>query len=534
MQMQKSTGRELILSILWRYGLCIILVALAVVLTLLLQKAFSTPFWRSFFFVWVVIGSTWFLGKGPGFMAVVLSTLAVDYYFTPPFGQFSHDPKNLPFVIVFFIFAFVSGFVSSRLKDRETALARARDELEGRVLERTRQLERSNALLLTEIEERKHAEKILHKQAGLLHLTHDSIFVRDKAGLITYWNRGAEELYGWKSGEAVGRVTHELLQTVFPEPLEYIMAQLARSGHWEGELVHTRRDGSQVVVASRWAVQKDELGQTASVLETNNDITERKRAEEGIRKLNEELETRVAERTDELGEVNRELEAFAYSVSHDLRAPLRHLAGYAELLQKSASSDLDEKSARYVMTILESAKRMGELIDDLLSFSRTGRAEIKKSRVSLEQLVSEICGELARETDGRDIAWRMGALPDVFGVRSMLRLVLVNIFSNAVKFTRQRERAEIEIGHTRGETNEIVIFVRDNGVGFDMKYAHKLFGVFQRLHRAEEFEGTGIGLAHVQRIIYRHGGRVWAEGASDKGATIYFTLPGPPEGAGHE
>lgn len=532
--MQKSPRRELILSILWRYGLCIILVALAVIFTLLLQKAFSTPFWRSFFFVWVVIGSTWFLGKGPGFMAVVLSTLAVDYYFTPPFGQFSHDPGNLPFVVVFFIFAFVSGFVSSRLKDRETALGKARDELEERVRERTKELEKSNILLLSEIEERKHAEKILHKQAGLLQLTHDSIFVRDGNGLITYWNRGAEELYGWKSGEAIGKVTHELLQTVFPEPLEDIMAQLVRSGHWEGELVHTRRDGMKVVVSSRWAVQKDELGQPASVLETNNDITERKRAEEGIRKLNEELEARVMKRTEELGEVNRELEAFAYSVSHDLRAPLRHLAGYAELLQKSASSDLDEKSARYVATILESAKRMGELIDDLLSFSRTSRVEIKKARVSLDGLVNEVVNELRRETGGRDVVWRIGALPDVYGDRSMLRLVFVNLISNAIKFTRRRQQAVIEVGCADGETKETAIFVRDNGVGFDMKYVNKLFGVFQRLHRTEEFEGTGIGLAHVQRIIYRHGGRVWAEGAPDKGAAFYLTLPRPPEDTGHE
>ncbi|MCA9811018.1 MAG: PAS domain S-box protein, partial [Candidatus Dadabacteria bacterium] len=364
--------------------------------TLLLQKAFSAPFWRSFFFVWVIVGSMWYLGKGPGFTAVILSTLAVDYYFTPPAGEFSQDLRNLPFVVVFFIFALVSGWISSRLKERERALSQARDELETRVQERTKELEKSNTLLLTEIEERRRAEKVLREQTELLHLTHDSIFVRDGAGIITYWNRGAEELYGWKNEEAIGKTAHELLGTVFPEPLEKIMSRLIVNGRWDGELVHTRRDGSQVIVSSRWAVQRGDDGQPVAILETNNDITEQKRAEDDIRKLNEELEMRVIKRTNELGEVNKELEAFAYSVSHDLRAPLRHLAGYAELLQKSASSNLDEKSTRYVAMILESAKRMGDLIDDLLAFSRTSRAEIKKSRVSLEELVDEVLGDVKR------------------------------------------------------------------------------------------------------------------------------------------
>lgn len=531
--MQKRPYRELAISILWRYGLCVALVALAIVLTLLLQKAFSAPFWRSFFFVWVIVGSMWYLGKGPGFTAVILSTLAVDYYFTPPAGEFSQDLRNLPFVVVFFIFALVSGWISSRLKERERALSQARDELETRVQERTKELEKSNTLLLTEIEERRRAEKVLREQTELLHLTHDSIFVRDGEGIITYWNRGAEELYGWKNEEAIGKTAHELLGTVFPKPLEKIMSRLIVNGRWDGELVHTRRDGSLVIVSSRWAVQRGDDGQPVAILETNNDITEQKRAEDDIRKLNEELEMRVIKRTNELGEVNKELEAFAYSVSHDLRAPLRHLAGYAELLQKSASSNLDEKSTRYVAMILESAKRMGDLIDDLLAFSRTSRAEIKKSRVSLEELVDEVLGDVKRDANGREILWNVGELPDVYGDRSMLRLALVNVISNAVKFTRQRERAEIEIARI-DEGNDVAIFVRDNWVGFDMKYAHKLFGVFQRLHRAEEFEGTGIGLAHVQRIIYRHGGKVWAESAPDEGTTIYFTLPRPPEDTGDE
>src|SRR5580704_9695914 len=247
----------------------------------------------------------------------------------------------------------------------------------------------------------------------------------------------------------------------------------------------------------------------------------RRRVEASLRQAQEEL----AKRAVDLQAANKELEAFAYSVSHDLRAPLRHVVGYAELLQKQAASALDEKAGHYLKTILEAARRMGTLIDDLLGFSRIGRAETRKGAVDLEQLVAQVIAELAQYTKGRDIAWKIGTLPVCYGDRAMLRLVFVNLLSNAVKFTRQRSRSEIEIGCSQQENNQIKIFVRDNGAGFDMRHANKLFGVFQRLHLAEEFEGTGIGLATVQRSVHRHGGTCWAEGAVDQGATFYFTLP---------
>jgi signal transduction histidine kinase len=253
------------------------------------------------------------------------------------------------------------------------------------------------------------------------------------------------------------------------------------------------------------------------------ELAERKRREEEIRRLNADLERR----TIELQATNKELEAFAYSVSHDLRAPLRHVAGYSELLQKHAAAALDEKSRRYVSMLLDSARRMGTLIDDLLDFSRIGRAEAHNTLVSLGQLVREIMSELERDTERRNILWKVGTLPSVYGDRAMLRVAFVNLISNAVKFTRTRPEAEIEIGSLDGGQDEVVVFVRDNGVGFDMKYVNKLFGVFQRLHRAEAFEGTGIGLATVQRIAHRHGGRVWAESAVDRGATFYFSAPKP-------
>lgn len=236
-------------------------------------------------------------------------------------------------------------------------------------------------------------------------------------------------------------------------------------------------------------------------------------------------EAELLEARDRLESSNKELEAFAYSVSHDLRAPLRHMVGFAELLQKHASTALDEKCRRYINNIQEAAKRMGVLIDDLLAFSRIGRVETQKTLVNMEQLVKEVLNEVRQETAERDIDWKVGALPACFGDRSMFRLVLVNLLANAAKFTRSRTHAQIEVGNSVDNDRETEFYVRDNGVGFNMKYVDKLFGVFQRLHSSDEFEGTGIGLATVQRIIHRHGGKVRAEGAVGQGATFYFSIP---------
>jgi signal transduction histidine kinase len=246
----------------------------------------------------------------------------------------------------------------------------------------------------------------------------------------------------------------------------------------------------------------------------------RRRVERELMQTRDHLEKRGAE----LEASNKELEAFAYSVSHDLRAPLRHMAGFSELLQKHSAAVLDDKSKRYIGVILESARKMGALIDDLLGFSRIGRAETNKTALSLTQLVEEALAEVRRDVTKRNIVWKVDKLPAAYGDRAMLRLALVNLIANAVKFTRTRTPAEIEIGYMEQTDNQLVIFVRDNGVGFDMKYASKLFGVFQRLHPTEAFEGTGIGLATVQRIAHRHGGRAWGEGLVGKGATFYLSI----------
>jgi len=255
------------------------------------------------------------------------------------------------------------------------------------------------------------------------------------------------------------------------------------------------------------------------------DVTQHRLAEDQVRRLNETLEQRVAARTCELEGANRELEAFTYSVSHDLRAPLRHIMGFVEILEKEAADKLTEAQRRHFLTISGAARRMGELIDDLLAFSRIGRSEVQKVRVDMLTLVMEALDDLRHETKDRIISWKIQDLPMVTVDRSLMRQALVNLLSNAIKFTSKHSRAVIEIGTELGRPDEDTIYIRDNGVGFNPRYSQKIFGVFERLNNADEFEGTGIGLANVQRIIRRHGGRVWALGKVDSGATFYFTLP---------
>lgn len=270
------------------------------------------------------------------------------------------------------------------------------------------------------------------------------------------------------------------------------------------------------------ADQQDVEALTVAFVESLN----RRRAEKKINELNAELNRHLRE----IETSNKELEAFSYSVSHDLRAPLRHITGFVELLNKRDLASLDEKSRHYLQVISAAARQMGVLIDDLLSFSRMGRAGMMKTRINFSALVQEVVNELTEEAKGRDIVWEIAPLPTVEGDAAMLRLVMVNLISNALKFTRSRPRARIEIGTDTKHPDETLFYIRDNGVGFDMKYADKLFGLFQRLHSSEEFEGTGVGLANVQRIIHRHGGRIWAEGKIDEGAVFWFSLPKMMEG----
>lgn len=253
------------------------------------------------------------------------------------------------------------------------------------------------------------------------------------------------------------------------------------------------------------------------------DIERRKQVEQEIQELNAELEKRVAARTAELEISNKELEAFSYSVSHDLRSPLRTVDGFSQAVLEDYGAQLPEEGRRYLQTIREGAQRMGILIDDLLTFSRLSRLPLHKQTVDMAKLAGEALEELGFERKGRETEVRVAKLPPGEGDPALLKQVWMNLLANSLKYTRKRKAAIVEIGCAR-EQSEDVYFVRDNGTGFDMQYAHKLFGVFQRLHRADEFEGTGVGLAIVQRVVHRHGGRIWAEAAIDRGATFYFTL----------
>jgi|CZKH01.1.fsa_nt_gi PAS domain S-box-containing protein len=528
--------------------------------------------------------------------------------------------------------------------------------------------------IVQDITERKQAEEVLHEQARVLESA--QVFVRDMQSRVVFWPKGAEKLYGFTPQEALGVLSHDLFQTIFPEPLEAVEKRLFETGMWEGELIHTRRDGTVIVVSSAWVLHRNSQGQPIRILETNVDITARKQAEETlasqaeelgrqaeellrsqqalesqtlmlqsvldsiseglvaadetgkfilwnpaaakilglgatylpsqewrahyglfledtvtpfpadqlplvravrgetsttrmfvrdpeldhgvwievtggplrdknevvrggvaafrditqrradereIRKLNEELEERVVRRTAQLAAANQELEAFTYSVSHDLRAPLRHIGGFSRILIEDFASGMDPEARHHLQRIEEGTRRMGLLVDELLNLARVGRHALHLQVSSLNSVIEEVVSLLQPEINGRAVTWKIAHLPAVECDPILIKQVFQNLIANALKFTRPRERAVIEISH-RQENGQTVILIRDNGVGFNMKYTDKLFGVFQRLHRAEDFEGTGIGLATVQRIIHKHGGRVWAEAELDKGATFYFTL----------
>lgn len=355
----------------------------------------------------------------------------------------------------------------------------------------------------------------------------DAMIVWDDAGHFTAANPAASDLFSVSRHALLGASIEDFVSAADRNDVVQSLRTPEPAGR-RGEFELEKPNG-----------EKRQIEYTATVdfqghrhLSIMRDITARKAAEAEVRSLNSELERRVEQRTAQLQEANRELEAFSYSVSHDLRAPFRHISGFSDLLLRHLANS-DETTRHYVRTIAESAQYAGSLVDNLLAFSRMARSQVRWIPVDLNLLMKDVLRDVMRDAEGRNIRWTIPELPIVFADGAMIKLALRNLLANAVKYTRHEAEAVIEIGVQENDI-DWEFSVKDNGVGFDPKYAGKLFGVFQRLHRMDEFEGTGIGLASVRRIVQRHGGRVWAEGALDQGATFYFTLPKVQEGITEE
>ncbi len=352
----------------------------------------------------------------------------------------------------------------------------------------------------------------------------DVIYISSREGLILEINKAASELFGYARDELLGMDIHELYADSADR--DKFQREIEEKGSLKDyEMRLRRKNGTDIYCLITSTVRHDREGAILGYQGIIHDITGRKQAEEEIRKLNRELEQRILELT----ETNRELDAFSHSVSHDLRAPLVAIGGFARRLLRKHSDDLDAAGLDMLNTILANVQNMERLINDLLAFSRSGRQRMNLLDVDMEELVSTVFEELRTIVPGRKVHLKAGKLLPAYADPSLIRQVIMNLLSNAFKFTRTREEAVIEAG-SRYDGNDVLYYVKDNGVGFDMRYANRLFDVFQRMHGDEGFEGTGIGLSIVQRIVVRHGGRVWAEGSVGKGAVFYFTLPQKRQG----
>ncbi len=387
------------------------------------------------------------------------------------------------------------------------------------------------AVILRDITETKRALETRLRLAAIVESSDDAIVGKDLDGGILSWNTGAERLYGYSAEEAEGKNISILVPGDRPNELSAILERVKRGERIEHyETVRVRKDGSRLDVSITISPLRDLSGTVVGASAITRDISEQKRADEEIRKLNAGLEQRIGERTAALEASNQELEAFSYSVSHDLRAPLRAINGFVELVVQEHAAQLAPEGRRYLDRVAAGARQMGQLIDDLLAFSRLGRTPLEKRNVAAVEVVERALEQLRPLMEDRAVELTVGDLPMCTCSPSLLEQVFVNLIGNALKYSRGREPARIDVSaRVDPVSNETVFAVRDNGVGFDMQYAEKLFGVFQRLHRAEDYEGTGVGLAIVQRIVHRHGGRVWAQAEPEKGATFCFTLGGTTE-----
>lgn len=487
------------LRTLWRFGLAVVTVAVALLITKsLVRYTDITPL----FYAAIVI-SAWFGGRGPGLLAVALATVSIDYYFVEPLYTLRLGGKSFSFLLVFGVLAVVTSWMSSKRRQSEEALRQARDDLDVRVQERTAELRQAN--------------EILRERANLLDLTHDTVIVRDKNDVITFWNRGAEERYGWTREEAKGQVSHAIMRTGFPAPLPEINAELTRTGRWEGELLHTRRDGKVVTVASRWALQRDEHGNPVAVLETNNDITERKRAEEALQKVQTELAH--ATRVMTLGELTA-------SIAHEVNQPLAAIVtnGNACLRWLAGAQPNFVEARQSVERIIKDGYRASEVIQRVRNLVK--KAPPRNHPVDLNEVIREVLALAQSQANRNHVFVKQelaNDLPFVLGDRVQLQQVILNLVINGIEAigkSRDGERV-LAVRSSRDESDNLIVAVRDTGGGIEPENVERLFDAFFTTKQ----DGMGMGLAISRTIIESHGGRLWATSNSPKGAVFQFQLP---------
>jgi PAS domain S-box-containing protein len=456
---------------------------------LVLQTVFHVNPYPLFFLA--VMVAAWYGGLWPGLAATVLAAVVNLWFFLAPGHVVPIDVDSGGRILLFLFSAGCIVALAAALKRAEAEARRGQRDAEA------------------------------SRQA--LHLAPDGVIVADTRGRIVLANTQAHRMFGYAEGELIG----QSIEVLVPGGVRGRHAALREGYHRQPrtrpmgvglDLVGRRKDGSEVPVEISLSPMRNDHG--LLVTSIIRDITERKKTEHRIRSLNEDL----ARRNTELTAVNRELEAFSYSVSHDLRAPLRAIDGFSQALLEDHLDRLDEEGREHLHRVRAAAQRMAQLIDDLLDLSRVTRREMRRERVDLSALAREAIEQLRKADPGRAVEAEIADGAVAEGDPHLLRIVLDNLLGNAWKFTAKRPDARVEFGTTTTGEGERAFFVRDNGVGFDMAYADKLFGAFQRLHGMTEFPGTGIGLATVQRVVHRHGGRVWADATPGRGATFFFTL----------
>jgi PAS domain S-box-containing protein len=477
--------------VILQYGVAVLSVTIAVGSGLLLQR-FEL---RESLFLMAIAATVWFGGMGPGLLAIVLSILSIDYFFLPPIYSITLDWSHLPYFIVFTVFGLLISWLSASRRHAEQYLRQARNELERKVAEQI---------------------DALREQASLLNLTHDTIFVRNADDAITYWNRGAEELYGWKAEEALGKVTHQLMQTKFPAPLEEIQAELLRTGRWEGELVHTKIDGTQVVVASRWALQRDGSGNPVGVLETNNDVSERKRAEDTLRQTQANLAH--VSRVTTMGELTA-------SLAHEVNQPIAAAVTDANTCLRWLTRDHpDIPEAREAASrMAKDATRAAEIVSRIRRLFEKSSAQWEM--VDINEVIREMIVLLNSEATRYSVSiWTELAadLPQVMGDRVQLQQVTMNLIMNAIDAMKDMDgKRELAIQSQPAEDEHLMVSVSDTGVGLPPQNADQIFNAFftTKLH------GIGMGLSISRSIVESHGGRLWAADNPPRGASFCFTLP---------